>query len=182
MTFRYGRHAVPVIDRLDLTIPLGDHLAVVGPSGVGKSTLAELIAGRLRPDAGELRLDGVPLRRAARRRAARQRVLIPQEAYVFTGSLWENLTYLRPDATRRQVDAAVHALGVAPLVARLGGYQLARRARLALRGGAAARRAGPGLPLAGARWRCWTRPPAISIRRPRRGRRRRSRGGPVRWW
>ncbi len=123
VTFRYGRHAVPVIDRLDLTIPPGDHLAVVGPSGVGKSTLAELIAGRLRPDAGELRLDGVPLGALPAAGLPAQRVLIPQEAYVFTGSLWENLTYLWAGSTRRQVDSAVHALGLAPLVARLGGYQ-----------------------------------------------------------
>ncbi len=88
-----------------------------------QSTLAELIAGRLRPDTGELRLDGVPLRALPAAGLPGQRVLIPQEAYVFTGSLWANLTYLRPDATRRQVDAAVHALGVAPLIARLGGYR-----------------------------------------------------------
>jgi ATP-binding cassette subfamily C protein len=123
VTFRYGRHAAPVLDRLDLTIAPDEHLAVVGPSGIGKSTLAELICGRLEPDTGEVRLGDVPLRLLPPATLAEQRVLIPQEAYVFTATLWDNLTYLRPSAPRRLVDQAVEALGLDPLATRLGGYQ-----------------------------------------------------------
>jgi ATP-binding cassette subfamily C protein len=123
VTFRYGRHAAPVIDRLDLTIAADEYLAVVGPSGIGKSTLAELICGRLEPDSGQVWLGDVPLQLLPRAVLAGQRVLIPQEAYVFTATLWDNLTYLRPDASQRLVDGAVDALGLGALAARLGGYR-----------------------------------------------------------
>jgi len=122
VTFGYGRSPDPVIRELDLVIADGDHLAVVGPSGVGKSTLAGLIAGMLSPQSGEVRLGGVPVGDLDAQTAARHRVLIPQEAYVFAGTLRENLAYLRPDATTAQIDDAVDRLGMRSLVARIGGY------------------------------------------------------------
>ncbi|MDQ3675215.1 MAG: ABC transporter ATP-binding protein/permease [Actinomycetota bacterium] len=122
VTFGYGRASEPVISGLDLVVPEGDHLAVVGPSGVGKSTLASLIAGLLEPQMGEVRVGGVPIERVERELAAQQRVLIPQEAYVFEGTLRENLTYLSLDATTAQLDDAVERLGMRALVTRLGGY------------------------------------------------------------
>lgn len=82
VSFRYGEGAAPVVRELDLVVPEGDHLAVVGPSGIGKSTLAGLVCGLLRPDAGQIRLGGVPVAEVAHW----CRALIPQEAYVFTGS------------------------------------------------------------------------------------------------
>ncbi|MFF5110912.1 ATP-binding cassette domain-containing protein [Streptosporangium sp. NPDC000509] len=117
VTFAYGPHAEPVIDGLNLVIPEGDHIAVVGPSGIGKSTLAALLTGVLPPRSGEVLARGVP----ADRLDPADRVLIPQEAYVFRGSLLENLTYLA-DASREAVDDAVTAVGLTNLVARLGGY------------------------------------------------------------
>ncbi|ROT29768.1 ABC transporter ATP-binding protein [Micromonospora sp. HM5-17] len=121
VTVRYGPHARPVLDNLDLTLPPGEHLAVVGPSGVGKSTLAVVLAGLLPPRAGTVRLDGAPVDGLDPAALAARRVLIPQEAYVFTGTLWENLRYLNPDADEAAVAAAVAALGVEPLVNRVGG-------------------------------------------------------------
>ncbi|MFF3444768.1 ATP-binding cassette domain-containing protein [Streptosporangium sp. NPDC002721] len=135
VTFAYGPHAEPVIDGLDLVVPEGDHIAVVGPSGIGKSTLAALLTGVLAPDSGRVLVRGVP----ADRLDPADRVLIPQEAYVFRGSLLENLTYLAgtspagaspfdtslADASRESmdsVDGAVAAVGLTDLVARLGGY------------------------------------------------------------
>ncbi|MEU7834482.1 MULTISPECIES: ABC transporter ATP-binding protein [unclassified Nonomuraea] len=112
VTFAYGPHSEAVIDGLDLDIPEGDHLAVVGPSGAGKSTLAALVSGLLQPDAGDVRIGGVP----AADVPPATRVLIPQEAYVFRGSLHENLTYLS-DAPPHQVEAAVTALGATSLLA-----------------------------------------------------------------
>ena len=78
VSFAYGPHAEPVLRGLDLDIPEGDHLAVVGPSGIGKSTLAELIAGLLHPQAGEVWLDGVLLSRIPPADLPRYRTLIPR--------------------------------------------------------------------------------------------------------
>src|SRR4051812_36450939 len=100
------------MEGLDLDSPVGDHVAVVGPSGAGKSTLAALVSGLLQPDAGDVRIGGVP----AADVPPAARVLIPQEAYVFRGSLHENLTYLS-DASPHQVEAAVAALGATGLMA-----------------------------------------------------------------
>ncbi|GGO23509.1 ABC transporter ATP-binding protein [Microbispora rosea subsp. aerata] len=122
--FAYGtggrKAAEPVIDGLDLDVPEGDHLAVVGPSGIGKSTLAALVAGVLTPDDGEVLVGGVP---AARVHPA-ARALIPQEAYVFPGTLAENLTYLAPQASPERVDEAVEAFGLTELARRAGGGPL----------------------------------------------------------
>ncbi|MFG3506546.1 ATP-binding cassette domain-containing protein [Streptomyces sp. NPDC047821] len=122
VTFGYARSAEPVIDGLDLVLRPGEHLAVVGPSGAGKSTFAALLAGVLEPAAGQVRLGGVPVRSLPAGGLARHRVLIPQEAYVFAGTLGENLTYLEPGAGPAAVDAAVDAVGARALVERLGGY------------------------------------------------------------
>jgi len=125
VTFSYGRHAEPVVDQLDLVIPEGQHLAMVGPSGAGKSTLAGLLAATHVPDRGEVRLGGVLLGDLDSQTLASHRVLIPQEAYVFAGTLGENLRYLNPSATRSELDTAVDALGLRSVVTRLGGYDAA---------------------------------------------------------
>ena len=119
VTFAYGPTAAPVIEDLDLTLPSGAHLAVVGPSGIGKSTLTTLIAGLLEPRSGTIRVHGNP---APTPRARASRVLIPQEAYVFTGSLAENLAHLRPDPVpEAEMLASAEAVGLAPLLDALGG-------------------------------------------------------------
>ncbi|XQE82024.1 ATP-binding cassette domain-containing protein [Streptomyces microflavus] len=117
VTFAYGPAAHPVLDRLSLTVAPGEHLAVVGPSGSGKSTLAAVIAGVERPTAGAVRWHGRPVRPAD---ATAVRVLLPQHAYVFTGSLRDNLCYLRPAAGDRDLAAMIDALGLDPLLSRLG--------------------------------------------------------------
>lgn len=121
VTFAYGPHAEPVLRELDLTVPEGDHLAIVGPSGIGKSTLAGLLCGLLAPNAGTVELGGAPSAAIPVEQLARLRVLIPQEAYVFAGTVRDNLTYLRPMATVAQVAHAVAAVGAGALLARLGG-------------------------------------------------------------
>ncbi|REE98906.1 ATP-binding cassette domain-containing protein [Thermomonospora umbrina] len=116
VTFAYGERAAPVIEGLDLVVSAGDHLAVVGPSGIGKSTLAALIAGLLRPSEGTLSVAGRPPG------DPRARVLIPQEAYVFDDTLHANLTYLAPEADDAAVARAVDAIGLSGLARRIGGY------------------------------------------------------------
>ncbi|MFD9307104.1 ATP-binding cassette domain-containing protein [Streptomyces sp. NPDC060048] len=140
VTFAYGPGAVPVIDALDLVVRPGEHLAVVGPSGIGKSTLTALLAGMLSPDAGTVLVAG----RAARRDRGvtgpdPRRTLLPQRAYVFTGTVRENLTHLSPgpDAAvpgDAQVMRAVGTLGMEDLVERLGGLDGEVSPRLLSRG------------------------------------------------
>ncbi|MEW1589136.1 ABC transporter ATP-binding protein [Micromonospora vinacea] len=121
LTFGYGPRARPVLQNFSLTLADRDHLAVVGPSGAGKSTLAALIAGLVPPQAGTVHLAGTTVAEIEPADLARMRVLVPQEAYVFTGSLADNLRYLRPDADDHTLEAALDALGARPLAARLGG-------------------------------------------------------------
>jgi ATP-binding cassette subfamily C protein len=111
-----------VVKALDMVIPEGQHLAMVGPSGAGKSTLAGLLAATHFPDQGEVRLGGVPVADLDAQSLAYHRVLIPQEAYVFAGTLGDNLRYLHPSATRAELDAVVAELDLRALVDRLGGY------------------------------------------------------------
>ncbi|MBE3016155.1 ABC transporter ATP-binding protein [Microbispora sp. NEAU-D428] len=116
------RHNDEVIRRhLDLTVTQGEHLAVVGPSGIGKPTLAYLLTGLLSPQSGVVRLGGCDITRLGEAGLRRTLALIPQEAYVFAGSLRENLTYLAPSATERELTEAAEAVGLHAVAERLGG-------------------------------------------------------------
>lgn len=121
VTHAYGPDSPPVLAHLHLTVRRGEHIAVVGPSGIGKSTLAGVISGLVTPDLGTVLLGGEPMTGQAAHELAERRVLIPQQAYVFTGSVRDNLLHLRPDATGAELAHAVDVLGAAPLVHRLGG-------------------------------------------------------------
>ena len=117
VTFAYGAAGAPVLRDLTLALPQGAHLAVVGPSGIGKSTLTALAAGLLTPGRGTIRMYGRPVSETVDRR-----VLIPQEAYVFSGTLADNLSHLRPDPVpEAELLAAAEAVGLAPLLQTLGG-------------------------------------------------------------
>lgn len=118
VSFAYAPTALPVLDRLDLTVAQGERLAVVGPSGSGKSTLAAVLAGVAGPTGGEVRWQGRPAGTAF---APSARTLLPQQAYVFSGSVRENLCYLRPGAPAADFAAMVADLGLESLIGRLGG-------------------------------------------------------------
>ena len=121
VTFAYGPHSDPVLRNLNLTVPAGDHLAIVGPSGIGKSTLASLLCGLRQPTSGTVQVGDTVAADLPPDRLAEIRTLIPQEAYVFAATVWDNLTYLCPTATPRQVDNAAAVLGAEPFIAKLGG-------------------------------------------------------------
>jgi ABC-type multidrug transport system fused ATPase/permease subunit len=120
VTFAYGAADAPVVRRLDLMVRDGDHLAIVGPSGIGKSTLAGLLTGMLEPQIGSATTHGTPLSSLAPHTLAQLRVLVPQSGYVFSGTLRENLSYLRPDVSSRELVDVCARLGLEEVADRLG--------------------------------------------------------------
>ncbi|MFD6416864.1 ABC transporter ATP-binding protein [Streptomyces sp. NPDC060194] len=109
------RYAYPggpdVLHDVSLTVRPGERLAVVGPSGAGKTTLGRLLAGIDAPSAGSVTVGGVPLAELGPERPRRQVVLVTQEHHVFLGTLRDNLVLAAPDATDDRLRAALHAVG-----------------------------------------------------------------------
>jgi ATP-binding cassette subfamily B protein len=111
--------ATPVLRDVDLRIRAGETLALVGPTGGGKSTIAKLITRFYDPTAGSIRIDGHHLRTATLDSLRRQLGVVPQEPYLFAGTVRDNIAFAKPDATDAEVRAAVHAVGLDELIARL---------------------------------------------------------------
>ncbi|MGW7384004.1 ABC transporter ATP-binding protein [Streptomyces sp. NPDC054794] len=108
-----------VLRGVDLTVRPGERLAVVGPSGAGKTTLSRLLAGVDAPGAGTVTVGGVPIAGLAPERLRRQVVLVTQEHHVFLGSLRDNLLIAEPSATDEELWAALRAVGAAQWVREL---------------------------------------------------------------
>jgi len=108
--FRYGNGPV-VVPRLDLHIPAGQTVALVGQTGAGKSTLAKLIARFYDVTSGTLTLDGVDLRDLATSDLRRNIVMVTQEAFLFSGSVADNIALGRPEASRAEIEEAAKAVG-----------------------------------------------------------------------
>ncbi|MGW6461971.1 ABC transporter ATP-binding protein [Streptomyces sp. NPDC055078] len=106
--YRTGGEVLPPFG---LTIPAGQTVAVVGSTGAGKSTLAKLLARFYDPTGGRVLLDGVDLRDLATRELRRGVVMVTQEAFLFSGTVAENISIGRPDATREQIESAAKAIG-----------------------------------------------------------------------
>ena len=101
----------PVLHDVSLHIAAGARLALVGPTGAGKSTLAKLIARLYDPTAGRVALGGVDLRDATLGSLRRRVVVIPQEGFLFNGTIRDNVRLARSGATDAEVDAALRAVG-----------------------------------------------------------------------
>ena len=120
VTFYYpARPAIPAIDRLSLTVAPGETLALVGPSGAGKTTLFQLLLRFYDPASGCIRLDGVDLQRADPAAIRARIALVPQEPALFAASVRDNVRYGRPDATDAEIAAACEAAFATEFIDRL---------------------------------------------------------------
>jgi ATP-binding cassette subfamily B protein len=118
VTFRYGDGPV-VLSDLDLTLPAGQVVAMLGTTGAGKSTVAKLVTRFYDASAGVVSLDGVDVRELSTQDLRRAVVMVTQEAYLFSGSVRENIALGKPDATDAEVEAAARAVGVHDFVVSL---------------------------------------------------------------
>jgi ATP-binding cassette subfamily B protein len=120
--FRYGTEE-EALSGIDLRIPAGQTVAFVGETGAGKSTLVKLVARFYDPTGGRVTVDGTDLR-ALDLTSYRHRLgVVPQEAYLFQGTVRDAIAYGRPDATDAEVEAAARAVGAHEMIATLeGGY------------------------------------------------------------
>jgi len=114
---RYDRH--PVLVDVDIEIPHGSLCAILGPSGVGKSTLADLLVRYLDPQAGRILIDGVDLRDLRLADVRRELILVDQSPYLFNDTIAANIAFARPEASQADTEAAARQAGLGDLLARL---------------------------------------------------------------
>jgi ATP-binding cassette subfamily B protein len=133
--FAYGR-GPEVLHGIDLDVATGTTVALVGHTGAGKSTIAKLLARFYDPTEGRITIDRVDLREVTQRSVRRQLGIVPQEGFLFAGTVAENIAFGRPEASRDEIVAAARAVGADEFVERLeDGYdtQLGERgSRLSL--------------------------------------------------
>jgi ATP-binding cassette subfamily B protein len=123
VTFGYDP-ARPVLRDIDLMIEPGQHVVLVGPTGAGKSTLAKLITRMYDPTEGTVRIGGYDLRTLRTADLRRTVTMVPQEGFLFTGSIRENILFGRPEATAAEVEAACVRLGIDAFIRSLpNGYE-----------------------------------------------------------
>ena len=118
VTFSFDRGG-PVLDDVSFQVGQGEILAIVGPSGGGKSTVSDLLARHLDPDSGRILLDGHDLRDLSLADIRRCVVTVDQQPFVFNTSIAENIGYARPDASSDDIAAAADAAGLSEFIARL---------------------------------------------------------------
>ena len=118
VTFGYDP-ATPVLEDIDLHIAAGETVAFVGETGAGKSTIAKLITRFYDPDAGRVLIDGHDLQSVTLHSLRRQLGVVPQEPYLFEGSIRDNIRFSRPDASDEDVERAAASVGLDDVLARL---------------------------------------------------------------
>lgn len=116
VTFRYPGVDAPALDDVSLRVGAGETVALVGATGAGKSTLIKLIARFYDTGEGQVRVDGVDVRRFPLAGYRSRLGVVPQEAHLFTGDVASNIAYGRPDAPPERIEAAARAVGALGLV------------------------------------------------------------------
>ncbi|MET0145332.1 MAG: ATP-binding cassette domain-containing protein, partial [Ilumatobacteraceae bacterium] len=115
--FAYSSAAPEALRGVDLTIPIGQRIALVGTTGAGKSTFVKLVARFYDPTAGQVLVDGRDLRDVGLHAFRQQLGYVPQEPYLFSGTIRSNIAYGRPGASDVEVERAARAVGAHDLVA-----------------------------------------------------------------
>ena len=119
VSFRYTEDGPLVLQPMDLHIPAGQTIALVGQTGAGKSTVAKLIARFYDATEGAVTLDGVDLRDVSMEDLTRNIVMVTQEAYLFSGTVADNIALGRPGAPREEIEAAARAIGADEFIEKL---------------------------------------------------------------
>ena len=112
ITFSYAGGSQPALENVSLTLTAGTRLALVGPTGAGKSTLAKLMARLYDPQSGTVSYGGVDLRRASMDDLRNRIVVIPQEGFLFDGTVRDNLLIAKPEATEEELISALNKIGL----------------------------------------------------------------------
>ena len=118
VTFGYGDHQ-NVLSNVSLHIPAGSSISFVGPTGAGKSTLAKLISRFYDPDSGEILIDDINVKDVSLKSLHHQLGVVPQEPFLFHGTVAENIRFSKPEATDDEVMDACKAVGLDDMLARL---------------------------------------------------------------
>ncbi|HKH31869.1 MAG TPA: ABC transporter ATP-binding protein [Gaiellaceae bacterium] len=127
--FGYG-DGPEVLHGLDLAVPAGTTVALVGHTGAGKSTIAKLLARFYEPRSGRITIDGHDLRDVTQESLRRQLGIVPQEGFLFAGTVHDNIAFGRPEATREEVAAAAQTVGAHAFIGELpDGYDTDLRER-----------------------------------------------------
>lgn len=119
VAFRYTPQGPLVLRPMDLHIPAGQTVALVGQTGAGKSTVAKLISRFYDATEGSVKLDGVDLRDISMKDLTRNIVMVTQEAYLFSGTVADNIALGRPGASREEIEAAAKAIGADSFIEQL---------------------------------------------------------------
>ncbi|MCW2961907.1 MAG: transporter related protein [Thermoleophilia bacterium] len=119
VSFRYDEHGPEVLHGVDVHVRAGETIALVGHTGAGKSTFVKLLSRFYDPTRGSVRLDDVDLRELDQRWLRRSMGIVPQEGFLFSGTVRDNIAYGQPDATDEQIAAAAQAVGAEHFIAEL---------------------------------------------------------------
>ena len=117
---RFGYGELPdVLHDFDLDVPAGTTVALVGHTGAGKSTIAKLLARFYDPRSGRITIDGTDLRIVTQESLRRQLGIVPQEGFLFAGTVADNIAFGRPDAARAEIEEAAAAVGADTFIGEL---------------------------------------------------------------